>query len=118
MLAFLMTFLTLLANPVARFCAGCAGCCAGFVQGLTICNSLIAKGKTRFVQTVQAKRTLLLACARWRGCAPARVYARMISPNLCTPCIILCKLLKNRKKVIIKTLHKPCTNPAQLVHSF
>lgn len=99
-------------------CAGCAVCCAGFVQGFEFCNRLNLQEKYHFVQAVQAKREIFLACACWRGRVHARVYTRTILSKPCTPCTNIYNLLKKREKVYLKTLHKLCTNPAQGLHSF
>ena len=117
MFGILAIFCLFLSMTLPRSCAGCAGTCAGFVQGLKFCNLMIFKGKNGSVQGVHPKKEKSLACARWRGCVHARVYTRIISFKPCTPCTVLNKLLKKRKKVYFKTLRKPCTNPAQGMHS-
>lgn len=100
-----------------RNCAGCAGGCAGFVQGMKFCNLMIFNRKNVTVQGVHPKKEKSLACRRWRGRVHARVYTRTISFKPCTPCTNIYNLLKKRKKVYFKPLHKPCTNPAQGMHS-
>ena len=100
-----------------RSCAGCASQCAGFVQGMKFCNLLIFNRKNEAVQSVHPKKEKSLACRRWRGRVHARVYTRTISFKPCTPFTIIHNLLKKRKKVYFKTLHKLCTNPAQGMHT-
>lgn len=89
-------------------CAGCAGGCAWFVQGMKFFNLLIFNRKDDTVQGVRPKKEKSLACRRWRERVHARVYTRTISFNPCTLCTDRYNLLKKRRKVIFK----PCTNPA------
>ena len=117
MFAILRIFAFFLSNAQLRICAGCASQCAGFVQGMKFCNLLIFNRKNEDVQGVHPKKEKSLACRRWRGCVHARVYTRIISLKPCTPCTVLNNSLKKRKKVYFKTLHNPCTNPAQGMHS-
>lgn len=117
MFGILTIFCLFLSIAQLRICAGCADTCAGFVQGVKFCNLLFFNRKNDIVQAVHPKKEKSLACARWRGCVHARVYARTISLKACTPCTVLNNLLKKRKKVYFKTLHNPCTNPAQGMHS-
>ena len=117
MFGIFVIFRLFLSMTQPRSCAGCASQCAGFVQGMKFCNLLIFNRKSEAVQGVHPKKEKSLACRRWRGRVHARVYTRTISFKPCTPCTIIHNLLKKRKKVYFKTLHKPCTNPAQGMHS-
>ena len=117
MFGIFVIFRLILSMTQPRICAGCAGQCAGLVQGVKFCNLLIFNRKNEAVQGVHPKKEKSLACRRWRGRVHARVYARTISFKPCTPCTIIHNLLKKRKKVCFKTLHKLCTNPAQGMHT-
>lgn len=92
-----------------QICAGCAGTCAGFVQGLLSEKSYKNKGIKRLVQGVHGLENIPL-CVRVGAGARTRksACARKIFQKPCTPCTVLNNLLKKREKVIFK----PCTNPA------
>lgn len=89
-------------------CAGCAGTCAGFVQGLRFEKLLKINGLKRLVQGVHGLVKIPLRVCVGASAGP-RVCTHM--DNLqkpCTPCTDLFNLLKKREKSIFK----PCTNPA------
>lgn len=105
----MMKFFKVFLLSLLQICAGCAGTCAGFVQGL--CDEKFNKNKgiNRLVQGVHGLENIPL-CVRVGAGARTResACAWKIFQKPCTPCTALDNLLKKRKKVIFK----PCTNHA------
>lgn len=90
-------------------CAGCAGTCAGFVQGFDFEKSLKITGLMRLVQGVHGLEKIPLRVRAGAG-ARTRESARtwIIFQKPCTPCTVINNLLKKRENFNFK----PCTNPA------
>ena len=104
----MMEFCKVFLLSLLQICAGCAGTCAGFGQGLLSEKYMKNKGLKRVVQGVHGLENIPL-CVRVGAGARTResACAWKIFKKPCTPCTVLDNLLKKRKKVIFK----PCTNP-------
>ena len=91
-----------------QICAGCAGTCAGFVQGLRFEKSLEINGLKRLVQGVHGLEKIPLCVRAGAGARVCQCARTETCQKPCTPCTDRFNLLKKREKVIFK----PCTNPA------
>lgn len=101
-------FCMILLLRLLQICAGCAGTCAGFVQGLGFEKTLKNNELKRLVQGVHCLEKIPLCV---RAGAGARVCQRARTETCqkpCTLCTDRLNLLKKRRKFIFK----PCTNLA------
>lgn len=102
-------FFNVFSIEILLFCAGCAGLCAGFVQGLEMKKSFQINGIGESVQGVHGFFKIPL-----RVRAGTDVHTRTYTYGLiffkpCTACTIKDNFLKITEKIKFK----PCTNPAQ-----
>ena len=105
----MMEFCKVFLLSLLQICAGCAGTCAGFVQGLPSEKFMKNKELKRVVQGVHGLENIPL-CVRVGAGARTResACAWKIFKKPCTPCTVFSKLYKTRENVIFK----PCTHPA------